>query len=132
MFLNARLFTLKRSIRMKDEFDAEGRRERENAFWVSKGVSGAASVEELVECQLNLLTEAPWNVIVLNDPVNLMSYVVSVFRKVFGYNEAKATELMLQVHEIGRPVVWTGGLEKAEAFARQLQRHLLLVRLEKA
>jgi hypothetical protein len=28
--------------------------------------------------------------------------------------------------------VWTGGLEKAEAFARQLQRHLLLVRLEKA
>ena len=117
---------------MKDEFDAEGRRERENAFWFSKGVSDAASVEELVECQLNLLTEAPWNVIVLNDPVNLMSYVVSVFRKVFGYNEAKATELMLQVHEIGRSVVWTGGLEKAEAFARQLQRHLLLVRLEKA
>lgn len=95
-------------------------------------VAGSTSTEELVETRSALLPEAPWNVVVLNDPVNLMSYVVSVFQKVFGYNEAKATELMLQVHELGRSVVWSGGLEKAEAFARQLQRHLLLVKLEKA
>ena len=31
-----------------------------------------------------------WKVIVLNDPVNLMNYVVMVFRKVFGYGEQKA------------------------------------------
>ena len=30
-----------------------------------------------------------WKVIVLNDPVNLMNYVVMVFRKVFGYGEQK-------------------------------------------
>jgi len=28
-----------------------------------------------------------WRVVVLNDPVNLMSYVVLVFRKVFGFDE---------------------------------------------
>jgi ATP-dependent Clp protease adaptor protein ClpS len=120
---------------MKVEFDAKERRARENSLWgsgFSEWFNGSASVEELIESQSTILVEAPWNVVVLNDPVNLMSYVVSVFRKVFGYNESKATELMLQVHEIGRSVVWTGGLEKAEAFARQLQRHLLLVRLEKA
>lgn len=92
--------------------------------------SGATEVE--TEDDVALSGEVPWNVVVLNDPVNLMSYVVAVFKKVFGYDEGKATELMLQVHEIGRSVVWTGSLEKAEMFAFQLQRHLLLVRLEKA
>ena len=28
--------------------------------------------------------DTPWRVIVLNDPVNLMNYVVMVFRKVLG------------------------------------------------
>ena len=35
-----------------------------------------------------------WKVIVLNDPVNLMNYVVMVFRKVFGYGEQKAIKHM--------------------------------------
>jgi len=29
-----------------------------------------------------------WRVVVLNDPVNLMSYVVMVFKKVLGFAEA--------------------------------------------
>ena len=95
-------------------------------------VCDSGAVEVSIEEDSAIATEVPWNVIVLNDPVNLMSYVVSVFKKIFGYNEAKATKLMLEVHEVGRSVVWTGGLEKAEMFAFQLQRHLLLVRLEKA
>lgn len=93
---------------------------------------GSGAIDEATEVDAALAAEVPWNVVVLNDPVNLMSYVVAVFKKIFGYNDAKATELMLQVHEVGRSVVWTGGLEKAETFAFQLQRHLLLVRLEKA
>jgi ATP-dependent Clp protease adaptor protein ClpS len=95
-------------------------------------VCDSGAVEVSIEEDSAIATGVPWNVIVLNDPVNLMSYVVSVFKKIFGYNEAKATKLMLEVHEVGRSVVWTGGLEKAEMFAFQLQRHLLLVRLEKA
>ncbi len=31
-------------------------------------------------------TDRPWLVIVWNDPVNLMTYVVYVFQKLFGYS----------------------------------------------
>jgi ATP-dependent Clp protease adaptor protein ClpS len=59
-------------------------------------------------------------VVVLNDPVNLMSYVVLVFKKVFGFDEATARKHMLEVHELGRSVVWSGLREKAEAYAYTL------------
>ncbi len=57
-----------------------------------------------------------WRVVVLNDPVNLMSYVVMVFKQVFGFDETKARKHMLEVHEQGRSVVWSGGREQAEAY----------------
>ena len=60
------------------------------------------------------LDERPWVVIVWNDPINLMSYVTLVFQKLFGYSRAKATELMLQVHNDGKAAVSTGTREKAE------------------
>ena len=41
--------------------------------------------------------DVPWIVIVWNDPINLMSYVVFVFQKLFGYSKEKATKLMLDV-----------------------------------
>lgn len=62
-----------------------------------------------------------WRVVVLNDPVNLMSYVVMVFKKVFGYDESRARRHMLEVHEKGRSVLWTGVREQAEAYAFSLQ-----------
>ncbi|MGJ8634618.1 MAG: ATP-dependent Clp protease adapter ClpS [Luteolibacter sp.] len=77
-------------------------------------------------------TQPPWNVIVHDDPVNLMAYVTYVLVKVFGYNEKQATTLMLQVHEQGRSIVWTGELEKAEFYTQQLQFHQLKTSLEKA
>ena len=58
--------------------------------------------------------DRPWVVIVWNDPINLMSYVTLVFRKLFGYTEAHATKLMLQVHYEGKAVVSSGSREKAE------------------
>lgn len=75
-----------------------------------------------------LQLEAVWRVVVLNDPVNLMSYVVLVFKKVFGFDEATARRHMLEVHERGRSVVWCGLREKAEAYAFTLQQwHLTTV-----
>jgi ATP-dependent Clp protease adaptor protein ClpS len=62
-----------------------------------------------------------WLVVVINDPVNLMSYVVLVFKKVFGFNEATARRHMLEVHEAGRSVVWSGLREQAEHYAFILQ-----------
>ena len=76
-------------------------------------------------------TARPWNVVVWNDPVNLMSYVVWVFRKLFGYDEAKATKLMLEVHHDGRSVVSNGPLEKAELDCHRLHHHGLWATLER-
>jgi ATP-dependent Clp protease adaptor protein ClpS len=67
--------------------------------------------------------DKPWIVIVWNDPINLMSYVTLVFQKLFGYNRAKATQLMLQVHNEGKAVVSSGTREKAEYDVSRLHAH---------
>ena len=77
-------------------------------------------------------TQSPWNVIVHDDPVNLMGYVTIVLVKVFGYDEAHANKLMLEVHNAGQSVVWSGELEKAEFYAQQLQIHQLKTSIESA
>jgi ATP-dependent Clp protease adaptor protein ClpS len=81
---------------------------------------------ESTELQL----EDAWRVVVLNDPVNLMSYVVMVFKKVLGFDEAKARKHMLEVHEEGRSVVWIGHRETAEAHVFTLQQWHLTAVLE--
>ena len=75
--------------------------------------------------------EQPWNVVVHNDPVNLMTYVTQVLQKVFGYSRARAEKHMLEVHRLGRSIVWTGGRERAEGYVQQLHGYLLLATLEK-
>ncbi len=75
---------------------------------------------------------APWNVIVHNDPVNLMSYVTMVFQRVLGFSRDKATKHMLEVHHKGRSLVWSGERERAEAIVEQLHGYLLLATLEQA
>jgi ATP-dependent Clp protease adaptor protein ClpS len=62
-----------------------------------------------------------WQVLVWNDPVNLMSYVVFVFQKVLGFDEGKAKKHMLEVHEQGCSVVARETREKAELFCLRLQ-----------
>lgn len=74
----------------------------------------------------------PWNVVVHNDPVNLMSYVTMVFQRVLGFPVDKATKHMLEVHHKGRSLVWSGERERAEAIVEQLHGYLLLATLEQA
>lgn len=76
--------------------------------------------------------DVPWNVIVHNDPVNLMSYVTMVFERVLGFSREKAQKHMLEVHRHGRSIVWSGLREPAECYVQQLHGHLLLATLEKA
>ncbi|NBS13634.1 MAG: Clp protease ClpS [Verrucomicrobia bacterium] len=59
-----------------------------------------------------------WRVLVWNDPVNLMSYVVFVFQKVLGFDEAKAKKHML---ERGQSVVAVETREKSEFLCHRLQ-----------
>jgi ATP-dependent Clp protease adaptor protein ClpS len=76
--------------------------------------------------------DVPWNVVVHDDPVNLMQYVTYVLMKIFGYDQKKAAILMMQVHQLGRSIVWSGEREKAEFYVQQLQAHQLKTSLEKA
>lgn len=73
-----------------------------------------------------------WNVVVWNDPVTLMDYVVYVLRKLFGYDDLAATRLMMQVHEEGRAVVASGPREKAEMDVHRLHHHGLQATLARA
>src|SRR2546423_10640820 len=75
--------------------------------------------------------DLPWQVWVHNDPVNLMSYVTMVFQRVFGYPREKAEKHMLEVHQNGRSILWSGMRERAELYVQQLHGYLLLATLEK-
>jgi ATP-dependent Clp protease adaptor protein ClpS len=60
-------------------------------------------------------------VVVLNDPVNTMAYVVAVFRSVVGLSASSATRCMTEVHERQSSVVWSGDRERAEHYAEELK-----------
>ena len=75
--------------------------------------------------------DRPWNVVVHNDPVNLMSYVTMVFRRLFGWSRERAEKHMMEVHRKGRSVVWSGGREQAELYVQQLHGFLLLATMKK-
>lgn len=72
----------------------------------------------------------PWNVIVHDDPVNLMVYVTRVFMQVFGYPKPRAETHMMEVHNLGRSVLWTGDREQAEVYALKLRAAQLRTTLE--
>jgi ATP-dependent Clp protease adaptor protein ClpS len=75
--------------------------------------------------------DLPWQIVVHNDPVNLMSYVTMVFQRVFGYPREKAERHMLEVHHKGHSILWAGMREPAELYVQQLHGYLLLATLEK-
>jgi ATP-dependent Clp protease adaptor protein ClpS len=87
--------------------------------------------ETLVDVRSKTERAVPWNVVVHNDPVNLMSYVTMVFQKVFGYPRERAERHMLEVHRQGRSIVWSGEREPGEHYVQQLHGHLLLATIEK-
>jgi ATP-dependent Clp protease adaptor protein ClpS len=90
------------------------------------------ALDEKTEEKIQEAFEKSWNVIVWNDPINLMSYVVFVFMKVLAFTKEKATKHMLEVHHQGKSVVATETREKAELYHQQIQSHGLSVSIEKA
>jgi ATP-dependent Clp protease adaptor protein ClpS len=87
--------------------------------------------ETVAEAKVETELGTPWNVVVHDDPVNLMSYVTMVFQRVFGFSKDKAQQHMLEVHYHGRSIVWTGARERAEFYIQQLHGYLLLATLER-
>jgi len=87
---------------------------------------------EITEEKIKEAFEKNWNVIVWNDPVNLMSYVVFVFMKVLGFTKEKAAKHMLEVHQLGKSIVATESREKAEFYHQQIQGFGLNVTIEQS
>ena len=94
--------------------------------------TGQPGVINIDETKAKDELSSPWNVIVHNDPINLMSYVTMVFMRVFGYPRVRAETLMLEVHHKGRSLVWSGGREQAEHYVHQLHTYQLLATMEKS
>ena len=89
-------------------------------------------VDEKTKRKVKQAFEKDWSVIVWNDPVNMMSYVVFVFMRVLAFSKEKATKHMMEVHQQGRSVVAMETREKAELYHQQIQSHGLKVTIEQA
>ena len=92
---------------------------------------GRPDLLETTETAQSETLDLPWLVVVHNDPVNLMSYVAMVFRRLFGWSRERAEKHMMEVHTKGRSVVWSGAREQGELYVQQLHSHLLLATLER-
>ena len=81
------------------------------------GLSGGTDTAQRIDI--------PWEVILWNDPVTLISLVVRVLKKVFSYSQEKAEQLTMMVHNDGKAVVWTGDKETAAAYCVALHGYAL-------
>lgn len=82
--------------------------------------------------QADASSDVPWQAVVWNDPVNLMSYVTYVLQKLFNYPEPKATALMLDVHQKGKAAVSSGDRDKIEGDVAKLHAAGLWATMQKA
>ncbi|MDY0829055.1 ATP-dependent Clp protease adapter ClpS [Microbacterium sp. BG28] len=73
-----------------------------------------------------------WQTVVWNDPVNLMSYVVHVFREYFGFSREEATRRMMAVHNEGHAVVAEGMREQMELHAQAMHDYGLWATVRRA
>ncbi len=74
-----------------------------------------------VEEKLKTAFARGWSVIVWNDPVNLMDYVVYVFKTVLKMNEKDASRHMWEVHQKGKSLVARETREKSELLVHRLR-----------
>ena len=86
----------------------------------------------------NLITESdqrldiPWEVVLWNDPVSLISLVVRVLRTLFSYDLTKAERLTMQVHNEGKSIVWSGDKEQAAAYCVALHGYALSATIQQS
>ena len=92
-------------------------------------VKTADKIEE--EIRAIFSSDTPWVTVVWDDPVNLQTYVVYVFMELFGYHKARATELMLQVHNEGKAIVSTGSREEMEHDVARLHEYGLWATIQR-
>jgi ATP-dependent Clp protease adaptor protein ClpS len=96
---------------------------------MSMGEMGSLGTD--VQFDFKTALDHPWIVIVWDDPVNLMSYVVHVFVKVLKISKERANYLMLQVHNDGKSVVAAGTREEMERIVQGMHEYGLMATIQK-
>jgi len=92
----------------------------------------SGGTELFPETDTSLALDQVWNVVVWDDPVNLMSYVVYVLQRVFGHPRELAEKLMMEVHNQGRSLVASEAREQAELHVHQLHQYGLRATLQRS
>jgi len=85
-----------------------------------------------VEEKLKEAFSRGWSVIVWNDQVNLMDYVVYVFKTVLKMDEKEASRHMWEVHQKGKSMVALETREKSELIVHRLRGFGLNATMEQA
>ena len=101
-------------------------------FVASSPVLSSTDLERDTTTESRIAPDLPWQTVVWNDPVNLMTYVTHVFRSYFGYSKPEAERLMLQVHNDGRAVVSSGSREEMERDVTAMHEFGLWATLDKS
>lgn len=68
----------------------------------------------------DLDSDTPWNVVLLDDNFHTYNYVIEMLMNIFGYNGRKALRMALEVDFKKRVIVWSGHLERAEAYQGEI------------
>ncbi len=92
----------------------------------------ASSPRESASPSPSTVRSTGWNTVVWNDPINLQSYVVHVFRTHFGFDRPRAVKHMKQVHHEGRSILSTDDRETAEGHVMAMHSYGLQATMEPA
>ena len=77
---------------------------------------------ELEEVELKVDRPPLFTVEIFNDDFTPMEFVVYVIQKFFGYDHAKSTEIMLEIHNKGRGFCGAFSQEIAETKSQQINK----------
>lgn len=67
--------------------------------------------------------DKPWHVVLLDDDHHTYDYVIEMLNAIFGYSLRKAFQMACEVDEKKRVIVWTGHIEKAEAYQEEIHEY---------
>ena len=96
----------------------------------SRGQGGTATKTKPTRPKLRKLP--PWKVLLHNDPVNAMNFVVETIVMLTPLNETDAVQRMLEAHQSGLTLLLTTYHERAELYQQQFASKGLTVTIEAA
>jgi ATP-dependent Clp protease adaptor protein ClpS len=79
-----------------------------------------APAPQLDRGEPELASDSPWHVVLLDDDAHTYDYVIEMLGAIFGYSLQKAFAMACEVDTRKRVIVWTGHLERAEAYQESI------------